>query len=342
MNTSAPVYYFSTGSRYSYLSMSRVPDMEKRLGVRFEWVPVNGKRIRQLRGADPFQGPPQSGQYDWAYRERDAIAWADFYGIEFNEPTDVEFDVELLLRGVIAASRQADVREFAWQLARAVFARGCWPLDQAVVEMVAAEVGLDVARLSRDCGSAELQAELEANCSRAVQQGVFGTPSVMLGDKLYWGNDRLVLLEHALQQQQAQRQPVVISGLDHVVLRSAQPEALVGFYTALLGCEVERKVKDFLWQLRVGDSLLDIMRAQKPAVGEPSGGANMDHFCLRVVDYDEQHVLSHLQQHGLEGSAAGHIYGARGFGPSVYFIDPDGNRVELKTAAAGPLAGTDV
>ena len=55
-------YYFSTGSRYSFLSMSQMPLIERRYGVRFDWVPVNGKRIRALRGADPFKGSPQSGQ----------------------------------------------------------------------------------------------------------------------------------------------------------------------------------------------------------------------------------------------------------------------------------------
>ena len=86
-------YYFSTGSRYSFLSMSQIPQIERRYGVQFDWVPVNGKRIRALRGADPFQGAPQSGQYNWDYRERDAKAWAEYYGITFNEPEDVEFDV---------------------------------------------------------------------------------------------------------------------------------------------------------------------------------------------------------------------------------------------------------
>ena len=50
-------YFFSTGSRYSFLSMSQVPALERRFGVSFDWIPVNGKRIRQLRGVDPFAGP---------------------------------------------------------------------------------------------------------------------------------------------------------------------------------------------------------------------------------------------------------------------------------------------
>lgn len=333
MSLSLGTYYFSTGSRYSYLSMSQIPALEQQLGGRFHWVPVNGKRIRQLRGADPFQGPPQSGQYDWHYREQDAQAWADYYGITFNEPRDVEFDVELLLRAVIAASRQTDVRSYAWALAEEVFARQSWPLDEKVIVRVAAALGLNADQLLADSRTEAVQDELQDNCAEAVARGVFGTPTVISADKMFWGNDRLVLLQHHLQRQTGGGIRVV--GLDHVVLRSAAPEKLADFYCTLLNCAVERQVEDFLWQLRLGDSLLDILR-----VDSTHGGANMDHFCLRVLDYDEAHILRCLRQHGLDGQVAGRIYGAQGFGPSVYFIDPQGNRVELKQrrpvqAAAG-------
>ncbi|MEM9621675.1 MAG: DsbA family protein [Pseudomonadota bacterium] len=321
-------YYFSTGSRYSYLSMARVPLIEKRFGGQFRWVPVNGKRIRRLRGADPFQGPPQSGQYEWTYRQQDAEAWAALYGITFNEPESVEFDVELLLRAVIAAEQQGDIRPYAWALAQAVFATGSWPLDLDVVERVAQACELDSGRLLEDCQAPATQEKLVANCAEAVALGVFGTPTLMSADKLFWGNDRLILLEHHLQQQQQkERNGINVTGLDHVVLRSAAPEELAEFYGALLGCQLERQVEDFLWQLRLGDSLLDILR-----VDVTPSAANMDHFCLRVADYDEAAILQRLQRFGLDGQPAGRIYGAQGFGPSVYFVDPQGNRVELKKA----------
>ncbi len=114
-----------------------------------------------------------------------------------------------------------------------------------------------------------------------------------------------------------------ILGLDHVVLRSPNPTVLVAFYQGLFGCEIEREVGDFLWQLRIGDSLLDIIRGERT-------GANMDHFCLRVANYDEQSVLSALTAAGVEGQVAGELYGAQGIGASIYFADPEGNRVELK------------
>ena len=253
-------YYFSTGSRYSYLSMSQMPRIEQRYGVSFRWVPVNGKRIRALRGADPFKGPPQSGQYDWAYREADARAWAAYYDIDFNEPEDVEFDVELLLRAVIAASHLGDVRAYAWALAREVFAAGAWPLDQRVADKVAQALGFDLQAFTAACADPALQVELENNCAEAVQRGAFGTPSLFVGDELFWGNDRLPLLCHRLGARQAPPDHVFdVAALDHVVLRSENPQALVAFYQQLLQVPVERG----LFQVTLGSQTplnLDVLQ----------------------------------------------------------------------------------
>ena len=156
-----------------------------------------------------------------------------------------------------------------------------------------------------------------------------GTPSLFLDDSLYWGNDRLRLLEHDLIQKQHAEKKINVLGLDHVVLRSSQPEQLCEFYQLALQCKLERKVANFLWQLRVGDSLLDIM-----AIDESSDhGQNMDHLCLRVGNYDEAKIIEHLRQLEIDVHVAGDIYGAQGFGPSLYFNDPQGNKIELKRAA---------
>ncbi len=319
-------FYFSTGSRYSYLATSQIPLLERRFGVEFRWVPVNGKRIRALRGADPFAGVPVSGQYDWGYRERDAKAWAEFYGIAFAEPEDVEFDVELLLRAVIAAGDRGDMRAYAWALAREVFANRTWPLDQRVVRRVAEDQGIDLDGFDDACADAATR--LEENCVEAVERGAFGTPSVFIGDELFWGNDRLQLVAHRLADKPTGL-PFQVVTLDHVVLKSASPERLVQFYEQLLGVPVERTVGDFLWQLRVGGALLDIIRA------DASGAANMDHYCLRVAPFDTEAIEAHLQALNVDYDVVGEIYGAQGYGPSIYLIDPEGNRVELKRHQPG-------
>ena len=127
-----------------------------------------------------------------------------------------------------------------------------------------------------------------------------------------------------------------ILGLDHVVIRDNDIEPMIAFYRDVLGCEVERSLEDFgLHQLRAGNSLIDLVDVTAP-IGRQGGagpgdeGRNMDHFCLRIDDFDETLLREHLASHGVEAGETGQRYGADGTGPSIYIRDPEGNVVELK------------
>ena len=131
--------------------------------------------------------------------------------------------------------------------------------------------------------------------------------------------------------------PFTIIGLDHVVLRAADPAALEKFYIDVLGCTLELR-QEKLAQLRAGRTLIDIVPADEegPAKGTShSGGANLDHLCLRVEPFDAAAIAQHLAAHGIKCSDEASRYGAEGRGPSVYLNDPEGNGVELK----GPVKG---
>lgn len=132
--------------------------------------------------------------------------------------------------------------------------------------------------------------------------------------------------------------PINIAGIDHVVLRVDDLDAMIAFYATVLGCRLERGPGDAgLAQLRAGRSLIDLVDAKGPlgrAGGAPADHAapNMDHVCLHVVPWDEDAILAHLEHHGVEFGKVKSRYGATGQGPSVYLSDPEGNTVELKGA----------
>ena len=95
--------------------------------------------------------------------------------------------------------------------------------------------------------------------------------------------------------------PFAILGIDHVVLRAADPAALERFYLDVLGCAFEKR-QGTLAQLRAGHALIDIVPADEagPADGTSStGGANLDHLCLRVEPFDAVAIARHLAVHGV-------------------------------------------
>ncbi len=130
-----------------------------------------------------------------------------------------------------------------------------------------------------------------------------------------------------------------IGEIDHVVLRAVDMLAMQRFYCEVLGCREERRQEDIgLVQLRAGASLIDLV-AVDGQLGRNGGAApgaeghNLDHFCLRVENYDEATILEHLRRHGVRIGELGMRYGAQGRGPSIYAYDPQGNLVELKGPA---------
>jgi glyoxylase I family protein len=129
--------------------------------------------------------------------------------------------------------------------------------------------------------------------------------------------------------------PFHIVGIDHVVLRAANPAALERFYLNALGLSFAMRQGE-LAQLRAGNALIDIVPADEagPAGGTSStGGANLDHLCLRVEPFDAAAITKHLAGQDIACGAETLRYGAEGKGPSIYLRDPEGNGVELKGPA---------
>jgi glyoxylase I family protein len=132
--------------------------------------------------------------------------------------------------------------------------------------------------------------------------------------------------------------PFNIVGIDHVVLRAADPTKLERFYLDALGLAFENRQGE-LAQLRAGNALIDIVPADEagPAGGTSStGGANLDHLCLRIELFDRAAISpNHLAKHHVACGAETLRYGAEGEGPSIYVRDPEGNGIELKGPASG-------
>jgi 2-hydroxychromene-2-carboxylate isomerase len=194
------VFFYSPGSRYSFLALTQMQRIEAEHQVEFDWIPTVGARIRELRGADPFSGPPQSGQYDWEYRRKDAEAWADYYGVEFREPRSVEFDARLLSVAAESAKAMGAVRDYSRELASEVFARNGWPIDRSLCIRVAASIGLPTREFEEAIDATETADRVARNCQSAYELGVFGNPTFCVDDAMFWGQDRLVLVERALER----------------------------------------------------------------------------------------------------------------------------------------------
>ncbi len=192
-------FYYSIGSRYSYLASSQIAGIAADTGCTVDWRPLNSVRLLARRGTSPFQGPPVSGQYEWSYRERDAARWASLYGISFVEPRGrVEFDPELLALACTAAKRLGEVESYSHQLFSAMFDGSVARIDESECLRRCEACGMPAHHFERELRAEGTRRQLEDEIDTALASGVFGVPTFVAGGELFFGNDRLALLRHHL------------------------------------------------------------------------------------------------------------------------------------------------
>jgi len=134
---------------------------------------------------------------------------------------------------------------------------------------------------------------------------------------------------------------LTIHGIDHVVLRVRDIDAMRRFYCEVLGAtHVAYRPEFGMSHLRIGASLIDLVEVNGP-LGKAGGaapgleGRNMDHFCLRVEPFDQDAIVAHLKRPRVAVGEIRTRFGAEGNGVSIYLADPEGNTVELKGPSDG-------
>jgi 2-hydroxychromene-2-carboxylate isomerase len=192
--------YLGLGSRYSYLASTQLDRIAQETGASFNWIPIFSEELRPP-DRDPFKGPPISGQYEWFYRRQDAEAWADYYQVPFREPMGrLTVDYRLLVRAAFAAGSLKQRVPMMKRLFAAVFIDDRADIDAAACIDCAVDIGIERNAFRNAFQNPAIEAERFAIVERAQARGVFGVPFFFTGGRSFFGNDRLVLLTHHLNQ----------------------------------------------------------------------------------------------------------------------------------------------
>jgi 2-hydroxychromene-2-carboxylate isomerase len=191
-------FYYSIGSRYSYLAATQIAALQSATNCHVEWYPIDSKQLIAKRATSPFDG---TGQYSWDYRELDAIRWANYYGVTYHEPRGrVNFDSTLLARACIAAKQFDKIAEYSYLLFAEMF--HTWlptTIDDRSCVRCAEMCGISQRDFQAVLIDRQTLDTLDMTIDLAFKLGIFGVPTFITGGELFWGNDRLILLQHHLR-----------------------------------------------------------------------------------------------------------------------------------------------
>jgi carboxymethylenebutenolidase len=192
-------YFVSLNSPWTHLGAARLEAMVARHGATLSIYPVAFSTIFSASGGLPL--PKRSPQRQ-AYRMQELGRWRDHLGIPIHlQPHFFPADEELAARCVIA-TREMIGDGPAVALAHGVL-KALWEEerdtgDREVLAMLIGKVGLDATSLLA-LAAQERWAEQRAIDTRdALARGVFGAPSYVIGEEIFWGQDRLEFLDRRL------------------------------------------------------------------------------------------------------------------------------------------------
>jgi 2-hydroxychromene-2-carboxylate isomerase len=193
-------YYLTLNSPWTYIGSARLAEIAKRNGATVNVKPCKFGPIFEQTGGLPL---PKRSPQRRAYRMMELKRWREVRGLPLNlEPKHFPCDDLAATRLVISAKVQGkDAHRLSVELGRALWEREESLSDPASIASAAERAGLDAAALRGGGPSdAELDALHEQYTEEALSAGVFGAPSYVLpSGEIFWGQDRLELLERALK-----------------------------------------------------------------------------------------------------------------------------------------------
>jgi 2-hydroxychromene-2-carboxylate isomerase len=192
-------FYFDYACPWAYLGSCRVEAYFQGI-AEIDFRPVNLAALRE-----PEAGPQSLGGMGERKKRNylnDMRHWGEMIGADFANLTGPRPDTRLLLRAALVAKDAGRFRELHYPAYRARWAEGKDVADAGVVRELLAGAGLEADAALARARSDELVERLAADTQAAIERGVFGVPTVFVGDEMFWGNDRFELARWYAQKAQ--------------------------------------------------------------------------------------------------------------------------------------------
>ncbi|MDB5107577.1 MAG: 2-hydroxychromene-2-carboxylate isomerase [Candidatus Binatus sp.] len=197
-------FYFDFSSTNSYFAAFMLPEICARNGARLNWMPTHFAALFRETGFDVMAMTPRKARYLW----RDHARYAEFTGLPFRRPSRFPIKTSAALRAVLAAAAHlapaGNQEELKGALSQAIM-HAYWERDEdisdrAVLIKIATDAGFDADALIACADSAAMRTTLAGVTERAMQRGVFGAPTTIVEDEIFWGKDRLDFVERLLKE----------------------------------------------------------------------------------------------------------------------------------------------
>jgi len=182
-------FWYSIGSTYTYLSTQRLGQIESQNEVKFEWIPFSVRsRMIEMENV-PFMAEKKRDKIDYMWR--DVQRRANFYGFDAKIPAPYplkEFD--LANKVAIMGKDQGWIKEYTVLTYKKWFLEHLEPGSEPNLSSTLEEIGLDAKNIIKQAQADDIEQKYLRNTEMAKNKGIFGSPTFIVENEVFWGDDR--------------------------------------------------------------------------------------------------------------------------------------------------------
>ncbi len=191
-------FIFDFGSPKTYLVYKLLPGIEKRTKTKAEYVPVllGGifKSTNNVSPIESFKTVPAKGKYD----DLDTARFVKKHDIAFNFNSNFPINTLNLMRGAIFAQENGIFDKYVEVVFKSMWVDNKKMDDLEIIKTVLLENGLPVKEIFEGTQDQKIKDKLIKNTSEAVEKGIFGAPSMLVEDELFFGKESLQDVEELI------------------------------------------------------------------------------------------------------------------------------------------------
>ena len=190
-------FYFDYSCPWTYLGFKRLIQTATRTASTIEWKPVKLEIIKELLNK-PSQDTPN---YVANYRAKDLQDWASYCSLDIKEHKNLDHRVSLKAsKGAFAAIAENTIFEYSAQVFKAFFSDMADIADSEILVEIAKQLDMDIDNFRLTIEGEQNYETILKNTNELIDKGGYGSPTMVVEDQMFFGNDRMNLVEFAIGQ----------------------------------------------------------------------------------------------------------------------------------------------
>src|SRR6266481_2090767 len=191
-------FFYDCSSPWTYLAFTKIEEVAARHDAELSWHPILVGGVFNTENPSVYEGRAHPIRPKARYYGKDLQDWANYYGIKIGQPTVFPVNSVKAMRGAFVAVEHGKISEYSRRVFEAYWGANRDISQDTELRPIVKQVGLEEREFFQKINNPEYKDKLRNNTDELIERGGFGSPTIFVDGSMFFGNDRLPLVEHEL------------------------------------------------------------------------------------------------------------------------------------------------